>query len=551
MTIAAAYARYSSDAQRDESIEIQMREIDALIDRSGWTKGPEYVDRAMTGRHDERPAFRRCLADGEARRFDILVVYKTDRIARNIGVSQDAKRRLFTAGVRIVSVREGELRDTPDGFLQAAMQDIMNEYYSRDLSVKVRAGMWDSAMKCRACGNKRFGYDIDADDHYVINDAQAAYVREMFQMYIDGRTMNEIRDHLNREGVLTIRGKQWSTQTVAQLMGNPAYKGLYRFMGREVPGGMPAIVPPETFDLVQNMRERRKHSKRRKIVNDYMLTDKAYCLDCGQPMCGTAGTSGTGKKYTYYGCVLKDGCGLRVSSDLVEEKVMDAVCAMLDDGPTVERIIEGLTEVGEETVTHAEEWEAEIAECERRRERYLDAIGDGLPASSVADRLASCEARIESLRELIERERATLALAPDEETVRAFVAKATEQAHSKNPMARLLASSFVDKVFISKERLVIALRLTKEPGEFTFEQVKHMEKCEPAGKLPVRTFGVWWAALDPLRTSPTRTILLQVAVDQALHPLAVGIRQQGHNPVAVLSGDLQDGDLPARDAGRV
>lgn len=196
-----------------------------------------------------------------------------------------------------------------------------------------------------------------------------------------------------------------------------------------------------------------------------------------------------------------------------EEKVMDAVCAMLDDGPTVERIIEGLTEVGEETVTHAEEWEAEIAECERRRERYLDAIGDGLPASSVADRLASCEARIESLRELIERERATLALAPDEETVRAFVAKATEQAHSKNPMARLLASSFVDKVFISKERLVIALRLTKEPGEFTFEQVRHMEKCEPAGKLPVRTFGVWWAALDPPRTNPVRTILLQVAVD--------------------------------------
>ena len=512
MTIAAAYARYSSDAQRDESIEIQLREVDALIERSGWTKGPEYVDRAMTGRNDERPAFRRCLADGEARRYDVLVVYKTDRIARNIGVSQDAKQRLFDAGVRIVSVREGELRNTPDGFLQAAIQDVMNEYYSRDLSVKVRGGMWDSAMKCKACGNHRFGYTIDEDDHYVINESQAFYVREMFQMYLDGRTMNEIRDHLNHEGVLTIRKKQWSTQSVAQLMGNPAYKGLYRFMGREIEGGMPAIVTPEVFDQVQLMRERKKLSKRRKKVNDYMLTDKAYCLNCGQPMCGTAGTSGTGKKYTYYGCVLKDGCGLRVSSELVEERVMDAICALLDDEPTVERIVEGLTEVGEETVTHAEGWEAEIAECERRRERYLDAIGDGLPASSVADRLASCEARIDTLRGLIERERATLAMAPDEETVRAFIMKAREQAHSKDPMARLLASSFVDKVFISKERIVMALRLSKEPAEFTFEQVRHMEKCEPAGQLPGRTVNVWWARRVPPRTHGDPIILL-VAVD--------------------------------------
>lgn len=498
--VAAAYARYSSDAQREESIEIQLREVDALIARSGWAKGPEYVDRAMTGRNAERPAFKRCIDDGESGCYDVLVVYKTDRLARNIGISQDAKRRLFDAGVRIVSVREGELRDTPDGFLQAAMQDVMAEYYSRDLSVKVRAGMWDSAMKCRACGNHRFGWSVDDDDRYVVDEREARWVREMFSMYLSGRTMNEIRDHLNGNGVKTPRGKMWSTQGVAQLMADPACKGVYRFMGREVDGGMPAIVSAEDFDTVQRMREQRKNSKRRRRVNDYLLSGKAYCLRCGKPMCGTAGTSCTGRKYTYYGCVLKGGCGLRVDSRTVESKVMDTVVAMLEDDETIERLVADLTEIGEDAVDDTREWRAELAEIDARRGRYLDAIAEGVSISALKARIAECDERTAFLESLIEQHKAAIAMAPDEESVRAFLDTAREQAGSSDPLARLLASSFVDKVFIDRECAVISLRLTKDAVEFTFDQARSVKESELAGRMPVRIINGWWSTVDVTET---------------------------------------------------
>ncbi len=100
--------------------------------------GETYCDHAISGRTDERPAFRRCIADGEAGAYDVLVIYKLDRLARNVSVAQQAKRRLFDAGRRLVSVREGEITDTPDGFLMSSIGDIFAEYYSRNLAVLVR-----------------------------------------------------------------------------------------------------------------------------------------------------------------------------------------------------------------------------------------------------------------------------------------------------------------------------------------------------------------------------------------------------------------------------
>lgn len=500
--VAAAYARFSSDAQRDESIEIQLRAIDALIEREGWQRGKSYCDHALSGRTDDRPAFRRCIADGETGAYDVLVIYKLDRLARNVSVAQNAKRRLFSAGRRLVSVREGEVTDTPDGFLMSGIGDLFAEYYSRNLAVLVRGGIDQAARDLRAAGRRIYGYDVDETDHFVINDAQADFVRGMFSRYISGKTMNQIADWLNEAGARTIRGNRWSTPALAQVMKNVAYKGVYRFAGHEVDGGMPSIVSAEDFDLVQAMRARRHDSKRRFHVNGYALTDKAYCARCGGNLCGTAGTSATGKKYTYYGCVLRGGCGMRVSSSAVEDAVARSVAALISDERTREEIVSDMMRYASELPDHSAEFESELRECERRRDNLVRSIAEGVPARSVAGAIEACEARMDELGAIIDSERAARESLPDEGRVRAFLDSfigETDDPEWREAVFR----SFVDRVFVDKGRVAVTFNLG-EPSEVSFEDVRELLDAQEKTRTPssglVRVKKVWWTLVCVLRT---------------------------------------------------
>lgn len=500
--VAAAYARFSSDAQRDESIEIQLRAIDAVIEREGWTRGRSYCDHAMSGRTDRRPEFRRCIDDGVAGEYDVLVIYKLDRLARNVTVSQQAKRRLFDAGRRLVSVREGEITDTPDGFLMSGVGDLFAEYYSRNLAVLVRGGIDQAALDLRAAGRRIYGYDVDETDHFVINESQADFVRGMFSRFLAGQTMGQIADWLNGSGSRTIRGNRWGTPALCQLMKNVAYKGVYRFAGHEVEGGMPAIVSADDFDRVQEMRVTRHERKRRFVVNSYLLTDKAYCARCGRPMCGTAGTSATGRKYTYYGCVLRGGCGLRVSSSAVEDAVVGSVAALLSDERTREEIVSDMMEYARSLPDHSAEFEEELRDCERRRDNLVRAIADGVPAKSVSKAIADAETRIDELGAIIESERAARDRLPDEERVRSFLDSFMGD-ESDPDYREAIVRSFVDRVYVDKGMVAVTFNMG-EPEEVTLDAVAELfetqRKTRTSGTRLVRVKKVWWTPVSMLRT---------------------------------------------------
>ena len=264
MTVAAIYARFSSDNQRDESIEIQVERCTEVIDRERWQLGEVYTDFAMTGTNDERPAFRRCMADGVAGAYDVLVIYKHDRFARNIEISRRYKRMLRDAGVRIVSAREGESEDTPDGFLHEGMDELFAEYYSRNLSVLIKGGISKNAENCKVSGRRIFGYRADEGDRYAIDDDEAAIVREMFDRYVGGDTVNDLEGWIREKGVLSTRGNPLSKHTITKMLKNDAYCGVYRYAGVVVEGGMPAIVGKELFAMAQETMRTRQANNRRK-----------------------------------------------------------------------------------------------------------------------------------------------------------------------------------------------------------------------------------------------------------------------------------------------
>lgn len=493
MTTAAAYARFSSDAQRDESIEIQLREIGRLCDREGWDLAQTYTDYAISGTREDRPGFLRCVADAERGLFDVLVVYKMDRFARNVSYAQETKRRLFAAGVRIVSVREGEQTDTPDGFLTGGISDLFAEYYSRNLSVLVRGGIAQSARECKAAGRRMFGYAVDPEtDRFVPNPVQAPQVRGMYDRYRSGETMEEIAAWLASEGARTLRGNLWSVTAIGNALRNPAYKGVYAYAGTEVEGGMPAIVPEEEWDEVEEIRLRRKNSKRRRRVNDYLLTEKVYCARCGKPMCGTAGTGRSGRKYTYYGCMHRGGCRVRVPSDAVEQTVLAALTDMLSDPGTVDAIAADMLELAEGRVRHAPEWRSEATESRRRRDRLVAAVADGLPVDSVRDQIVGLEERIRELEALADAEEAEAETMLDPDRARGFIEGYMSLIANRKDYARPLVDTFVDRIYVDPESAVVFFAIGEERDwGFDISELGSIKKSEPAGRLQVRSYDLW------------------------------------------------------------
>lgn len=316
--------------------------------------------------------------------------------------------------------------------------------------------------------------------------------------------------------------------TVGNIPRNPAYKGVYEYDGVVAEGAVPP-VDAELWQRAQDVKARRRAGKRRGVVNDYMLTGKVWCLRCGKPMCGTAGTSQNGTKYTYYGCVSKEGCGLRVPSGLVEGAVSRIAAAILDDPGTFDAIARDMVEYGATLTSHADEWAAERSEWLRRRDNYVDAIGDGVPYQSVAKKLSDAEGRIAELGRMIAEEEAEFDQYRDLDAARDFLRRTMRGAADDDDLVRVLIGILVERIYVDRERMVLAFNLTDRPGgdpyEYTVEELRAIadgeesskpvrawsiqplapvqKRSEPAGKQRVRMIEEWSAKAILLRTNYT------------------------------------------------
>ena len=186
---AVIYARYSSDNQREASIEGQIRECTAFAEKNGITVLRHYIDRAISAKTDNRPEFQNMIKDGNKKLFDMIIVWKLDRFARNRYDSARYKAQLKKNGVKVVSATE-VISDGAEGIILESMLEGFAEYYSVDLSEKVVRGMTDNALKCMFNGGTLpMGYVIDAEQHFQIDPVTAPYILDAFKQYDEGATM--------------------------------------------------------------------------------------------------------------------------------------------------------------------------------------------------------------------------------------------------------------------------------------------------------------------------------------------------------------------------
>lgn len=400
---AVIYARYSSDNQREESIEGQLRECTAYAEKNNITIIRTYIDRALSARTDDRPDFQCMIRDSEQRTFDTVLVWKLDRFSRDRYDSAFYKHHLKKNGVRVVSVTEN-ISDGPEGIILESMLEGMAEYYSAELAVKVRRGQYENAIKCRTNGGTRtLGYTVNKDGHYEINPVTAPIVREIYSRYDSGETIKAIVNSLNKRGIRNQLGTAFTISALGKIIRNRKYIGEYRYGSTVVPGGIPAIIDPVLFERVQQRVERNKKAPATAKANDaYLLTTKLFCGNCGRLMAGESGTARNGTVHYYYKCGGSKrhlGCNTKaVKKEYIEKLVvMTTVRRVLCD-EEIDRIADSIVEMQKTENPILPTLNAELKECERKIDNLMEAIMDGIRTSSTKEKLAQLEARREDLQ---------------------------------------------------------------------------------------------------------------------------------------------------------
>ena len=231
--------------------------------------------------------------------------------------------------MRVLSAKEN-ITDDASGILVEGVLESMAEYYSAELSQKIKRGIAISASKCKFFGGKvPLGYKIDEQKNYIIDEETAPIVRRLFEMLASGYNYADIARYMNERGITTSTGSKWNRNSFRSIFANRRYLGIYIFHDEEIDGGIPQLIDEQLFDEGQKVLEKYAAAPSRgKAKVEYLLSEKLICGKCAHKMTGISSTSKSGKIHHYYKCVgtTKGVCDKRtVRKQFIEDEVITAI----------------------------------------------------------------------------------------------------------------------------------------------------------------------------------------------------------------------------------
>lgn len=475
------YARYSSDSQREESIEGQIRECKEFAERNCINIVDIYIDRAFSAKTDKRPDFQRMIKDSSRKNFDVVIVWKLDRFARNRFDSAHYKAALKKNGVKVVSATEAISKGS-EGVLLETMLEGMAEYYSVELAEKVNRGMKENALKCKYNGGTLpIGYVIDSDKHYQLDPITSPAVADAFEMYANGMGMQQIADELNIRGVRTQRHNgKLDTDNVTSMLHNRKYIGEYKYKDVVIPGGIPAIVTQEMFDRVQErMTLNKKAPAKHKAEDEYLLTTKLFCAKCKCFMTGESGTSHTGIVHRYYRCVsVKNhkGCHKKnVKKDWIENLALKEIQKVIFDDELLERLTDmALEKLGSENKA-LPILQKRYSETEKAINNMLSAIEQGIITPSTKQRLEELEQQKGELSVQIMKEEMSKPKLTREQILFWFH-RLRKLNIEKLEHRRKLIDTFINAIYLDDDKMVITFNFKDGSKTITFAEIEAAEK---------------------------------------------------------------------------
>ncbi len=478
-----AYARYSTDKQTDNSIEQQFEEINKYAKNKNYNIINYYHDSAASGQKDSRENFQKMIDDCiRKKEVEAILVWKLDRFARNRYDSAMYKNKLKNVGIRVISITQ-KIDNSPEGIILEGLLEAMDEYYCANLSANVKRKLYQNAEQCKFNGGfPPLGYDIDENKNYVINEKEAKIVREMFDLYEEGKSLIEITNIFNKKGYKTKRGTEFKKNSLYDMIGNERYAGYYIYSKSKnhnkrvkrddvirIEDGIPAIISKERMKKIMEKREQNKH-KSFKTTERYSLSGILYCDKCGKIYHGKKHTkknkNGTNSYNYYYRCDCEHSRSFK--KDYIEQIVINCIKNEIINSIEIKELTEKLNELyikrKEDKQNDELELKSELKEINRQLDNITQAVLNGIFNSNIKEKSDLLEQRkndIEMMLNIAKEESYRNVITIDE-------VKQILEDDFKNfdeldgNMKKAIVKKWVKKIRVMESEIIITLNLIPE-----------------------------------------------------------------------------------------
>lgn len=488
---AVIYARYSSEKQNEQSIDGQIDEILQFAKREGYTIIDTYVDRAMTGRSDDRPSFQQMISDSKNHIFQYVLVYKLDRFSRSRYDSAIYKRILKNEGVKVVSAMEN-ISDSPEGIILESMLEGYSEYYSRELAQKVIRGNRESRKKGYYTGGPViYGFHIE-NKKYIPNPDEVEVIKRIFAEVLDGKQIRQIARELNLESIPYCKGAEWDDKKISRLLNNEKYIGIVKVRDEIYDNIVPKVIERSVYEDVQKKLKKNKHCSRTIAPGCiYFLSNKMFCGICGAPICGKSGKKRKNRQmYHYYVCKGRrehkcdmDNIKKNWIENLVAKTAVDYLLAPNRRDEAAKKMCQFFNSNAEQDAK-VRLLEGQLKETKSSLENMMKAIQKGLYSTTMNSLIAESEAKQKQIEKELLRIKSTKKEYLSLESCKAFLASFTDLDIKKEENRETIIKYLVKAVYIDKEKVKIVFYPSEEVTIRTRKDTIETYKEEEGGDSP-------------------------------------------------------------------
>ncbi len=511
------YARYSSHNQTEQSIEGQLKVCYEYAKQNNLTVINEYIDRAITGTSDNREQFQKMIKDSEKKKFQGVLLYQLDRFGRNDIEAAINENILNKNGVELISAKVNFSKDPSGKLLKGVIRSI-NQYYSDELSVKVKRGMDINADKCYYNGGSvPLGLKLEIVEKmngpfskkiykkkYAIDEEKAPMIQKIFDMYINDNTMADIIRYLNKQQIKTSQGKEFNKNSIRTIILNKKYIGIYSYKGKEVKGAIPSIIEEDVFYKAQEKLLKNKQAPARKRAKTpYLLTTKLFCGTCKEMFVGVSGTSKNGKLHCYYSCKggWKHKCSRKnISKDYIEDLVIEQARNILTN-ENINIIAKGIVEYSkkQEDRTNLKRLQKLLTKKKQARNNLLDSLKKcniDIVKNTIFEEIQKVEQeKVEIQNQIREEENSYIKLTVSE--IRTFLKLVRKGSAEDFKYRQILINVLIYKIYVYDNNITIMFNVQNRICEAKLPDINEIE-CSFKGNnaQPKRSFVELFEKLD-------------------------------------------------------
>ncbi len=441
---AAIYARVSTTEQADEgySIDEQIRVLREYCKREGYIIFDEYVDRGISGKSIKgRPAIQQLLQDADEKKFDLVLVWKMNRLARNSVDLMNMVEVFNRKNIVFRSYTESYETETPAGKLQFQMLAAIAEYERNNIAENVKMGMLARAKEGKWNGGHVLGYDVveiegankkRKNTGLVINEREASIIRKIFHLYTTGNGYKSIANQINKAGYRTKLGKTSSLNAIKTIVTNPIYAGYIRYNVRRdwnekrrnhinpepiiVKGEHQPIISEDVWRIAQKVYKSRSCKPNRVHDGEFPLTGIMRCPKCNAGMVIGRTTNklkdGTKKVLEYYVCGAWKNKGTvacnsyAVRTDYADPYVLNKIEELMISDKLIQQLVDSINYKQESVIApiqrEYQQYVNDLAILEKKQSNLLDAYMEETISKSIYQmKVRGIEEQISSLNELL------------------------------------------------------------------------------------------------------------------------------------------------------